>query len=72
MRQFAKEDNIEWGPIHIFYANMGGFGGRSEDIMCDEECHINNALGRGGFYVPTCPTFLLAFPPTFLSMIPTI
>jgi hypothetical protein len=31
MKDLAKEDKVEWGLAHGFYANMGGFVGVSED-----------------------------------------
>jgi hypothetical protein len=41
MRRFAEEDNVEWGLIHGFYANMGGFVGISEDVAGHEEGQAN-------------------------------
>jgi len=37
MRPFAKEDHVDWGLGHGFYANMGGFVGVDEDKIVNKE-----------------------------------
>jgi hypothetical protein len=46
MRVFAKEDNVEWGLAHGFYANMGGFVGVFEDELQGKEGQGNEAMAE--------------------------
>jgi hypothetical protein len=38
MKDLAKEDKVDWGLAHGFYANMGGV---SEDELQNEENQVN-------------------------------
>lgn len=46
MKDLAKEDKVEWGLAHGFYANMGGFVGVSEDELQNEENQVNEVMAE--------------------------